>query len=179
MAMPRETVSHTFRPANFNVLEATLVTKSLVPAAAVAKTQSISGADALAPEEIADRLIPTDPRISPDGSRVVFVARPASKKGEHWTRALWIASEDAAARQLTAGNADDQNPHWSPDGRTILFRSNCHSPGEDKQRLYLLSVSGGEALPLGEFSGDLGQAEWSPDGRSIAVLQKDPEPEDV
>ncbi|MDF2762573.1 MAG: hypothetical protein K0S83_1307, partial [Thermomicrobiales bacterium] len=44
----------------------------------------------LMPDEIADRTVPSDPRISPDGSRIVFVASPVSKTGEKWTRSLWI-----------------------------------------------------------------------------------------
>jgi hypothetical protein len=52
----------------------------------------------ISPEEVADRVVPTNPRISPDGSRVVFAATPASQKGEHWTQALWIAAEGAPAR---------------------------------------------------------------------------------
>ena len=54
----------------------------------------------LAPEEIADRLVPSDPRISPDGSRVIFAVSPGSKAGEKWTRSLWIAGDDLPARQL-------------------------------------------------------------------------------
>src|SRR5688500_3005588 len=47
----------------------------------------------LTPDEIADRTVPSDPRISPDGSRIVFVASTASKTGEKWTRSLWIAGD--------------------------------------------------------------------------------------
>ena len=34
------------------------------------------------PEELADRIVPSDPRISPDGSKVVFVAAPIGQVGE-------------------------------------------------------------------------------------------------
>ncbi len=133
----------------------------------------------LTPEEIADRLTPADPRISPDGSRVVFVVSAGGKAGEKRTRSLWIAGEGLPARQFTAGNADDCDPRWSPDGSRILFRSDRLKPGGDDYRLFVLSVSGGEAVPLGELGGELSQPEWSPDGRWVAVLRKDPEPEAV
>lgn len=133
----------------------------------------------LTPEEIADRLAPSDPRISPDGSRVVFVVSPGGKTGEKRTRSLWIAGDGLPARQFTAGTADDCDPRWSPNGSRILFRSDRLKPGCDDYRLFVLSVTGGEAVPLGELGGELSQPDWSPDGRLVAVLRKDPEPEAV
>ncbi|MGH2614560.1 MAG: prolyl oligopeptidase family serine peptidase, partial [Thermomicrobiales bacterium] len=132
-----------------------------------------SGFVPLTPEELADRIVPSDPHLSPDGSRVVFVATPAAKKGEKPTRAIWIAGNDQPARQLTAGTADDNDPRWAPDGARLLFRSDRLKPGEDEQRLFILPAAGGEALPLGDLGGELCQAEWSPDGRYVAVLRKD------
>ena len=84
---------------------------------------------------------------------------------------------DLPARQFTAGTADDRDARWSPDGSRVLFRSDRLKPGSDEYRLFVLSVSGGEAMPLGELGGDLSQPAWSPDGRWVAVLRKDPEPE--
>ena len=133
----------------------------------------------LTPEEIADRIVPSDPRIAPDGSRVVFVAASGSKTGEKWTRSLWIAGDDLPTRQFTSGSADDCDPRWSPDSSQILFRSDRHKPGSEDYRLFVLPVSGGEAVPLGELGGELSQPEWSPDGRWVAVLRKDPEPEAI
>jgi dipeptidyl aminopeptidase/acylaminoacyl peptidase len=133
----------------------------------------------LMPEEIADRIVPSDPRISPDGSRVVFVASPASKASEKRTRSLWITGDGSPARQFTAGTADDSDPRWSPDGTRLLFRSDRLKPGSDDYRLFVLPASGGEALPLSDLGGELSQPAWSPDGRWVAVLRRDPESEAV
>ncbi len=133
----------------------------------------------LTAEELADRLMPSGPRISPDGSTVAFAVAPAGRKGEHAAQAIWIAQFGEPARQVTAGIRDDRAPRWSPDGTRLLFISNRQSPEEDEARLYLLPVAGGEALPLGDLAGELTQPAWAPDGRTVAVLRRDPEPEDV
>lgn len=133
----------------------------------------------LRPEEIADRIVPSDPHISPDGARVVFVADPVGRKEEKKRRTLWIAARDDGPRKLTAGTAVDAEPRWSPDGGRILFRSDRMTHEEDEQRLFVLPLAGGEAQPLGELAGKLTQPGWSPDGTLAAVLRRDPVPEAV
>jgi dipeptidyl aminopeptidase/acylaminoacyl peptidase len=155
----------------------TTSTASLEVCAAASNSQDQR--NPLMPEEIAGRTAPSDPRISPDGTRVVFVASPASKAGENWTRSLWISGDRCPTRQFTTGAADDNDPRWSPDGSRILFRSDRLKPGSGDYRLFVLSATGGEGLLLGELGGELSQPAWSPDGRWVAVLRKDPEPEDV
>jgi dipeptidyl aminopeptidase/acylaminoacyl peptidase len=157
-------------------MEETLVTKTL-PAdhIATAEMAAAGATDVISPEELADRVVPSDAGIAPDGSRVAFVAAPVGKKGEHRSRAIWIAESGQPARQLTAGTADDHAPRWSPDGTRLLFQSDRLKPGDDEQRLFLLPLGGGEARPLGDLSGELSQPAWSPDGRFVAVLRQDPE----
>ncbi len=57
-----------------------------------------------------------------------------------------------------------QEPSWHPDGRHLAFLSN--RLGEF--RLYLVSVEGGEVLPLTDDSFTAGPVRWSPDGRRTA-----------
>jgi dipeptidyl aminopeptidase/acylaminoacyl peptidase len=125
------------------------------------------------PEEIADRLVFNDPRMSPDGSAVVFEVRTASKKKEHGEQALWLSRNGAAAKPFTTGNFEDGSPRWSPDGSKILFISDRIERG--KNRLFVIPVDGGEGQVLGELEGEFTNPQWSPDGTSIAVLRGDPE----
>lgn len=133
----------------------------------------------LSPEEIVDRIVPGDPQINPDGSRVVFVAAPVGRKAEKLTRALWMGEVGSQARKLTPGTSNDSSPRWSPDGMRVLFRSDRQKSEDGEYQLYLLPIAGGESLPLGDLKGDLSQHSWSPDGRHVAVLRQDPESEDV
>ncbi len=160
-------------------MEENLVSKMLVADRLSTADIVSTSTDAINPEELTDRIVPSDPQIAPDGSRVAFVTAPVGKKGEYRTRAIWIGEIGQPARQLTAGAANDHAPRWSPDGTLLLFQSDRLKPGDDEQRLFLLPVAGGEALQLGDMSGELSQAEWSADGRFVAVLRRDPESEEA
>jgi dipeptidyl aminopeptidase/acylaminoacyl peptidase len=127
----------------------------------------------LTPEEIADRLVPDDPQMSPDGRTVAFTVAPSGRKEEHGERAIWLSIDGKAAEPFTSGLAEDASPRWSPEGGKLLFTSDRKERG--KHRLYQIGLAGGEARPLGELEGELSSPRWSPDGKFVAVLRKDPE----
>ncbi|MGH2559039.1 MAG: prolyl oligopeptidase family serine peptidase [Thermomicrobiales bacterium] len=127
----------------------------------------------LTPEELADRLVPSDARISPDGRHVAFTVAPAGRKGEHPEQAIWLSRDGAPAEPFTSGIAGDEAPRWSPDGSKLLFLSDRAERGTCQ--IYLISLTGGEARPLGDLKGELSVPDWSPDGTRIAVLCKEPE----
>ena len=53
-----------------------------------------------------------NPRISPDGSRIVYTHVTVNQKHEGYETALWIIpSSGGPARQLTAG-PHDSSPQW-------------------------------------------------------------------
>ncbi|MGI9252171.1 MAG: TolB family protein, partial [Thermomicrobiales bacterium] len=103
-----------------------------------------SAREALSPEALADRIVPQDPRVSPDGDLVAFTALPHGRAGEHEASAIWLGRPGSPARKLTSGVAADRSPRWSPDGERLLFVSDRIEPGE-KSGLFLLPMSGGEA----------------------------------
>lgn len=65
----------------------------------------------------------TAPALSPDGQRVVFMAR----RDENWD--IYLVNVDGSGLQrLTDDPADDGLPTWSPDGNAIAFVSNRGGP---------------------------------------------------
>jgi dipeptidyl aminopeptidase/acylaminoacyl peptidase len=118
------------------------------------------------------------PRVSPDGSRVVYSVNEAvttPDKSEFVTQ-IWMANiATKQSVQLTFGEKSSLNPKWSPDGKWIAFLSNRK---DNRNNLYRLSLDGGEAEPLTDLKSGVANFNWSPDGRWIAYTMTDPKTED-
>jgi dipeptidyl aminopeptidase/acylaminoacyl peptidase len=109
------------------------------------------------------------PRISPDGSRIVYTHVAVNAKHDGYETALWIiSSSGGAARQFTSGPRDSA-PQWSPDGKLLAFARATEKDGKPQPaQIYLLAMEGGEARPLTDLPKGAGGPVWSPDGRAIA-----------
>ena len=106
-----------------------------------------------------------DPRISPDGSKIVYTHVNVTPKHDGYESSLWmIPAGGGTARQISSGK-HDTSPRWSPDGSAIVFlRAGADGPGQ----LYLLSMEGGEARQLTDMPKGAKGPVWSPDGKWIA-----------
>ncbi|HXI04227.1 MAG TPA: hypothetical protein VNI57_13725, partial [Candidatus Saccharimonadales bacterium] len=106
-----------------------------------------------------DTFVTTAPAIalSPDGSRIAFVARGPSGTG------LWVEPL-ATGRPALAESAEDIDcPFWSPDSRSIGFRSG----GQLKK----LDIASGQSDVLAPMSECLG-ASWGSDRSILYVASK-------
>jgi dipeptidyl aminopeptidase/acylaminoacyl peptidase len=114
-------------------------------------------------------------QISPDGGRAVMaVTRKAVKNDNeyYYTRHLYVLdlTGKAEPRQLTFGERLDNDPQWSPDGKTIAF---VRADG-DKQQVWLLPLDGGEAQALTKAEYGAGSPRWSPDGKKLLYTSSIP-----
>ncbi|HEX9944125.1 MAG TPA: S9 family peptidase [Thermoanaerobaculia bacterium] len=112
-----------------------------------------------------------DPRISPDGSQVVFVRVTVNEKKDGYDTALWIVPTDGGepARPFTSGPSDS-SPRWSPDGSRIVFVRSEKKDEDSSSQLYLISTRGGEAVALTDMPQGAGAPAWSPDGKTLAFV---------
>lgn len=104
--------------------------------------------------------VPSQPAISPDGSRVVYVLRTLDGDQDRNVDQLWtVPAAGGPPRRLTAGSTD-ADPAWSPDGSRLAFL-------RDGQ-VHVLAADGGEPERVTDLPLGAGAPVWSPDGERIA-----------
>ena len=115
------------------------------------------GAASLAEAFTAEHLVRLDrvgpPSLSPDGAQMVYTIRKTdmeANKGSHdiW----WTGVADADTRRLTSHSANDTEPAWSPDGKSVYFLS---SRSESSQ-VWRIAIDGGEAEQVTDLPLDVG-----------------------
>ena len=116
-----------------------------------------------------------DPRVSPDGSQVVFVRVSVNEKKDGYETSLWKVATNGQGTPVRLTNGKhDSSPRWSPDGKWIAFvRGSGEPPKEGKRALSqiaLLSLEGGEARTITDLPRTAANPLWSPDGKHIAFL---------
>ncbi len=115
-------------------------------------------------DDLYDIAVPSQPSLSPDGDRIVYVLRTADRDEDRNVHTLWeVGATDGEARQLTRGTAD-MAPKWAPDGTRIAFLRAQDGPPQ----VWFLPSSGGEAERITELPLGAGAPVWSPDGGKIA-----------
>lgn len=116
--------------------------------------------------------VAADPRISPDGSRIVYVRRGFDIMTDRSRTALWTLDADGTDhRALTDGNSGVGSPRWSPDGNRLLYVS---SEGGSSQ-IFVRWMDTGQIAELTNVTESPGSITWSPDGNMVAMTLFVPE----
>ncbi len=119
------------------------------------------------PSDLARLSIPSDPQISPDGTKVAFVVSRPDLDQDRYQRTIWLWDGERA-REFTHGPADF-NPRWSPDGAFLAFLRGGAGP-ENPPQVAVMQAAGGEARTLTAIELGCEEVEWSPDGSTLGVV---------
>jgi len=109
--------------------------------------------------------IDTDPRWSPDGTKIAF-ARYMEKEKSQTTAELFVMNADGTDPQrLTHNNVTDNVPSWSPDSTQIAFTSDQNGVWE----VYVIDVATRDITQVTAGGRDAPSTvpDWSPDGTQI------------
>lgn len=106
----------------------------------------------------------SDPQISPDGRRVVYVRNSMDVMTDNKVSRLWLANVDGSDNEpLTGRDVDESNPVWSLDGRRIAFTSKSDAGTE----VFVVWVEDGRSTRLTQLNRSPNDLSWSPDGKYI------------
>ena len=110
------------------------------------------------------------PQFSPDERRIAYVVTEVSLARSAYNADIWIINADGTGgRQLTRASGSDNQPQWSPEGKTIAFISDR----DGRAAIYLINPDGGEAERLIDVPTPIQSYAWSYDGSRIAFLRSD------
>lgn len=116
-----------------------------------------------------------NPVLSPDGDWVAYTVRQTSLEDDSAETRVWMVStEGGEPLPMTGVGASASDPAWSPDGRYLTFLA---SRNDGQTQVWGLDRRGGEASQLTEIEQGVSAYSWSPDASKLALLIRDPEPE--
>ncbi len=141
----------------------------------------------ITPRSLMEIRTPLTPRISPDGTRVVFVVLEADFHDSRWVPHLWIVDlPDGTPRQVTYGYDGEHTPAWSRDGKQIAFVSARPDPsdgdcdgtdGEDPlpvEQIWVLPAHGGEARRITRTRDGILRYQWKRRSDELVYLALEP-----
>lgn len=107
----------------------------------------------------------SDPNISPDGARIVYVRNHADVMGDRFRQNLWVIDTSGENHQpLTDGSENHHQPRWSPDGTRIAYIGTR----DGSAQLYVRWVDSDREARISQLTQSPSGISWSPDGTRIA-----------
>lgn len=148
-------------------------------AATVACTSLLHGEGkrGITPEDYFAIKTVSDPEISPDGKQVAFVMTTIDEKKNRRRSSVWLVPTDGAseAHRLTAEEFSSSSPRWSHDGLLLAFLSSRNLDGNAetaRPQVFVLSMQGGEGIPVTTLKNGVNAFQWSPDDSKFVCVSR-------
>lgn len=110
--------------------------------------------------------VASDPQISPDGTRIVYVRQSMDIMTDLPRSNIWSISADGRNhRPLLSGTDNFTSPRWSPQGDRIAYVSSTEGRGA---QLYVRWMDSGQTALITNLRKAPSSIRWSPDGTQIA-----------
>jgi dipeptidyl aminopeptidase/acylaminoacyl peptidase len=154
-----------------------LVCALIAASAAVSAPQSATAQRAITIDDLFRIREVSDPQISLDGQVVAYAVKSSSLREDKTEERIWtVPTAGGEPTPMTSENVSSSHPRWSPDGKYLAFLSERN---EGKAQVWLLNRTGGEGQRLTDTPQDVESFVWSPDSRRLALVLRDPTPEEL
>ena len=106
---------------------------------------------------------------SPDGKTLATVLQNSG-----WNHIYLLSPKGGEPKQITDGSFEDEDPTFSPDGKSISFISNRGQ--SEANNLFVIPANGGEAHQVAKFDtpGIVSEPQWAPDSKSLYFNHQSP-----
>ena len=134
-------------------------------------------------EDYFNFVLVADPRLSPDGSQVAYVASRVDKARNRRIPSVWVVGTDGRSppRMLLDEAWSASAPRWSPDGKTIAFtsgrviedstgRTGTQQPAPGRAQLWTVAVAGGAPRRVSNIPNGVSSCSWSPNATQFVCL---------
>lgn len=108
----------------------------------------------------------TNPQFSPNDKEAVFIkTKMDEQENQYFSEIFHLNVETNEVTQWTFGKERVSSPKWSPNGEQVAFISNRN----EKNQLYIMNKSGGEARKITNVESGINSFLWSPCGEKIWI----------
>jgi dipeptidyl aminopeptidase/acylaminoacyl peptidase len=145
---------------------------SLLPLLTLGVAAAATAAPPFSLEDVFALEYAEDPRIAPDGERIVYIRQSMDRMSDRVQGSLWSVGLDGGQhRPMATGFERISHPRWSPDGERLAWIGTR----DGETHIWVRWIDSGQTAPISRPNGRPESLSWSPDGAQLAFTMRVPE----